>query len=425
MGDIIVRSSQTGLAINNGPSVLGERQARIPVGGKIRAGIKVLTSNAKKHPDAQAIYDAGVKVGKKWDVIEKELRDRCKFDRSPLTPKNVPWFTVNRSDFAAPQTADQIMAMYGEVVDGVPRLMSFPVIFPTDNWQANLPHGLKTYTRNELVYWSEYDADGSRRCFTKAPVQVDQRSKRVHRHFGGRPTIPRPENNGICDPDKCPEFQARKCNLTGSTLFYIPGIPGSGAIELPTTSFYAMQQARQKMEMVAYLRGGRISGTVDGKPIFYITKKMQEVPMIDPETGATKRVQQYIVTLEADIDMGRVFQSAELQRLHAGELGATAAAALEMHTPDDDDGVITSEVVEDAGEDDLRDQIKTLRSRVHALMDRAGIEIIAFKEWAASKHGDSWSANLEPLKAIDEELAEAFETDIEDWKKDNDLDWPF
>ena len=76
MGDIIVRSSQTGLAINNGPSVLGERQARIPVGGKIRAGIKVLTSNAKKHPDAQAIYDAGVKVGKKWDVIEKELRDR-------------------------------------------------------------------------------------------------------------------------------------------------------------------------------------------------------------------------------------------------------------------------------------------------------------------------------------------------------------
>lgn len=419
MTDLIVRSSQTGLAINNGPSVLGERQARIPVGGKIRAGIKVLTGTAKKNPNAQGIYDAGVKAGKKWDAIEKELRERCNFTKSPLMPKNVPWFTVNRSDFATPQTADQIMELYGEMHDGQLRLLRFPVIFPTDNWQANLPHGLKTYTKNELVFWSEYDDQGNRRCFTKAAVAIDKRNQRAHRHFGGRPTIPRPDNNGVCDPDQCPEYQSRKCNLTGSTLFYIPGIPGSGAIELPTTSFYAMQQARQKMEMVSYIRNGRISGTVEGKPIFYITKKQQEVPMIDPATGETKRVNQYIVTLEAEIDMGRVFQNAEMQRLHAGEQGVSAAAALEVHRQTEDD------VIDVEGDIDPLEQVKRLRASVLAKVESAEIEIVNFKKWADKRHGDGWGTSLEPLTAIDEELAAALETDIDAWKQENDLERPF
>jgi len=42
------------------PTLLGQGPARIPTGGKIRAGIKVLTKKAAEHPKAKAIYERGV-----------------------------------------------------------------------------------------------------------------------------------------------------------------------------------------------------------------------------------------------------------------------------------------------------------------------------------------------------------------------------
>ena len=38
------------------PTLLGQGVTRIPAGGKIRAGIKVLTKKAAEHPKAKEIY---------------------------------------------------------------------------------------------------------------------------------------------------------------------------------------------------------------------------------------------------------------------------------------------------------------------------------------------------------------------------------
>ena len=434
MSDMIIRSSQSGLAINNGPSVLGENAARIPVGGKIRSGIKVLTGAAKQHQNAQSIYDAGVAVGSPWDRIEQALVQQCGFTKSPLMPKNVPYFTVRRSDFKVPDVADRIMELYGEEVDGELRLTRFPVIFATDSWQANMPHALKSYTRSQLQFWSDYDAEGNRHCYTKQGVQVggQGQNRRAHRPFGGRPVIPRKDNGGICDPDNCPEYQNRKCTLSGSLLFFIPGVPGSSAIELPTTSFYSLQQARQKMEMVSYLRGGRISGTHEGMPIFYLTKAEEEVSMIDPKTGEARRVKQFLVTLEADIDMLQVFKAAEQRQLAAGEAGGNAAAALTLNKDLPEDDLPGGEEQEPEFDDlppaetNEREQIAQLRQDVADKLELTEIAPAAFSEWMVKRTGNKdWGKTLADITDANEALAEGLETGITEWKEQQGLDTPF
>jgi hypothetical protein len=435
MGDMIVRSSG-GLAVNNGPSVLGEQQAKIPVGGKIRPGIKVLTATGRAHPKAQGIYDAGVKAGLQWAAIEKALMKECGFEKSPMTPKNVQYFSVFRGDFANPAIADQILATYGEKVDGVQRLLRFPIIFPTDSWQANLPHALRCYKSSELQYWSDYDAAGNRRCFTRQPVSKDERNKRAVRTFGGRAVIPRPDTGGVCAPEKCGQYQAGACNLTGNLLFFIPGIVGGAAISLPFKSFYGMEQARQTMAMVAFMRGGRISGTQNGKPIFYITKKLQDVPMLDRETGLPKKVSHWIITLEADLDMLQVFQTAEqLQQLAAN---AGAAAAISLSAPenipldtgdhdDDDEDAITGELVESQPEEqDPRAAIAAARAEVAALLKTMGVTPEVFSSWfARDTQNPVWGRELAGLNKAKEVLTEALKGDVALWKMQRSLDAPF
>jgi hypothetical protein len=296
------------------PSVLGENPRRIPVGGKIRAGIKVLTTKAAQNPTAKAIYDKGVEQGRKFEDIEAEIAKAVPdLKQGALVPKNVPYFTVRRGDFAMPEVADMILEQYGEDRDdGVKRLYRFPVIFPIDNWQAVMPHALECYGAAELKFWSQYSSDGSvRLCMTHAPVPTDPIAKRPIRIFGGRKQVTRPENDGRCEPEKCKEYQMRQCNLSGSFIFFIPGIPSVNAIELPTNSFYSMNNARQKLEMIAFMRGGRISGYLEGKQTFWITKKLHEVAMIDPESGRPKRVAQWLIELEANIDVARLVGSRE------------------------------------------------------------------------------------------------------------------
>lgn len=448
-------TGNTGLALNDGPTVLGERQARIPVGGKIRAGIKVLTGSASKHPQATPVYDAGVALGKSFSEIEKDLIQACGFERSPLTPRNVPYFTVRRSDFAMPDVADRIMALYAEDRGEGRHLYRFPVIFPVDAWQTVMPHSMRCYTRNELVYWSEYGPDGARYCKTRGKIEVDPRSKRAHRPYGGRPVVLRSEHEGRCEPEQCAEYQSRKCNLSGGLLFYVPGVPGSSAIELPTTSFYAMQQMRQQLEMVAFLRGGKISGTVDGRPIFYLAKKKAEVSMIDPETGQAKKVHQWIVSMEADIDMTRVFQAGEVPAaLSAGE---QAAHALEYHdeefdmpgdvpgcapgcAPGDMPGYVSGDVPGDVSEyapgyapgdisgdvhpspepnqendpepdlssgllrNDSRKRISDLRISVSQGLEMMGIPVEKYTAYAVKQWGTEWSRTLSSLERANSEL---------------------
>ena len=64
----VVSGSPAGL-----PTIIGATPARFPIGGKIRAGIKVLTQTAARNPEAAMIYEAGVKAGKAFEEIEAEI----------------------------------------------------------------------------------------------------------------------------------------------------------------------------------------------------------------------------------------------------------------------------------------------------------------------------------------------------------------
>lgn len=281
---------------------------RIPTAGRIRPGIKVLTKAAAAIAQAQAIYDQGLLEDRSFDHIEEALAKALPDLRNPLVPKNMPWFTVRGCDFSHPDLARQIRQAYGEDRgDGELRLYRFPVVFPSDSWQAVMPHELVAWGSNERKFWSEYSCDGMQRyCKCHAPVPKDKSDTsgtRAIRVFGGRKTVLREENGGICEPEACRQYQTRQCNLTGKFIFFIPGIRSMAAFELPTNSFYAMNAALQTFRTIAFMRGGRISGFLDAsKTPFYISKRLMEVPHIDTE-GRAVRVKQWIIELEAPVDV--------------------------------------------------------------------------------------------------------------------------
>ncbi len=295
------------------PTLLGRGPMRIPTGGKIRAGIKVLTKAAANHPKARELYDRGVLANKSFEEIEREIATAAPELRHPLVPKNVPWFTVRPQDFAHPAIAAMIMERFAEDHgDGVARLYRFPVVFPADAWQAVMPHELVAWGASDKRFWSEYSSDGRERvCKCYAPVPMDASGKRAIRTFGGRKIVSRNENEGLCDPERCAEYQNRQCNLSGRFVFFIPGIPSIQAFELHTNSFYAMNAAIQKFETVAFLRGGRISGFLDVKRTpFFLSKRLMEVPHIDAE-GRAVRVSHWIIELEAPVDVTALLRDSD------------------------------------------------------------------------------------------------------------------
>jgi hypothetical protein len=317
------------------PTLLGQGAVRIPTGGKIRAGIKVLTKKAAEHPKAKAIYERGMSANQSFETIERAISEAVPELRTPLIPHNVPWFTVRPDDFPNPEIANEILTAYGEDRgDGTKRLYRFPVVFPADMWQAVMPHELVAWGANEKKFWSEYAPDGRvRYCKCYAPVPMDHTGKRAIRIFGGRKTTLRQENGGLCDPELCEEYQNRQCNLSGRFIFFIPGIKSIGAFELHTNSFYAMNAAIQKFETIAFMRGGRISGFLDGKRTsFFITKTLKEVPHID-ETGRAVRVAHWIIDLEAPIDVTALLRAEEDETAIVN--GDEAARVLEGAWPAD------------------------------------------------------------------------------------------
>jgi len=294
------------------PTLLGQGLARIPTGGKIRAGIKVLTRKAAEQPQAQQIYDQGVETGQSFDQIERSIVGALPQLKSPLIPRNVPWFTVRAQDFPNPHIARQILEAYGEDRGEGLHLYRFPIVFPSDQWQTVMPHELASWGAQDKHYWSQYSPDGRvRHCMCHAPVPMDSTGRRSIRIFGGRKTVQREDNGGICEPEACADYQQRRCNLTGRFLFFIPGIRSISAFELPTTSFYAMNAAIQKFETIGFLRGGRISGFLDSQRTpFYLTKRLMDVAHID-DLGQPTRVAQWIIELEAPVDVTALMRDRE------------------------------------------------------------------------------------------------------------------
>ncbi|GJH04643.1 hypothetical protein CBA19C8_28820 [Paraburkholderia terrae] len=279
---------------------------RPPVIGHIRPGIKVLTSKARGNARAVELYESMVSAGESFDAIAMALESKCNL-KNALAPKNTPYFTCRRSDFTNPDVADEILKLYGEDRGEGLKLYRFPVLFAFNDWMQNLPNQMTVYGSNGRKFWSQYERDGIRYCMTYAKVARDQRAQRAVRHFGGRTVIRRQDEaiaDGICDPEQCPQYQARQCNLSASFIFAIPDIKGLGLIELPTNSIYVLQKAYSAMQTVQLARG-KLTGTR-----FCITKREFDITRIN-DNGEAVRTPQMLTVLDADIDIGALLDAAD------------------------------------------------------------------------------------------------------------------
>ena len=101
-----------------------------------------------------------------------------------------------------------------------------------------------------------------------------------------------------------------------------------------------MNAARQTLETVGFLRGGRIGGFLDGRTSFWLTKREHEVAMIG-EDGQPRRVAQWLIELEAPLDLTR------LLAVHGDEIRLDEAkrvvALLAGRAAGADEGVIDAE----------------------------------------------------------------------------------
>jgi hypothetical protein len=354
------------------PTLLGNGTngtPRLPTGGKIRAGIKVLTRRAAEVPRAQAIYEQGLNQGQSFDQIERALAEACPELKTPLVPRNVPWFTVRAQDFPNPELATQILDLHGEDRGEGRRLYRFPVVFPTDRWQSVMPHELATWGMQDKRFWSEYSTDGRwRHCMTHAPVQVDATGRRTVRLFGG---------------------------LTGRFLFFIPGIRSISAFELHTRSFYAMNAAIRTFETVAFLRGGRLAGFLDrqGTP-FYLTKRLMEVAHIDDQ-GRPVRVPQWIIELEAPVDVATLMR--EQDDKDSVLLQADVAArVLQVHRENASCSPgLGPEPVEQsvATSDPTADGMPPTLEHVLGRLTSMGVPAQTWLSYAATRWGPGWKLN--------------------------------
>ncbi|EER62129.1 conserved hypothetical protein [Acidovorax delafieldii 2AN] len=370
------------------PTLLGQAPARIPTGGKIRPGIMVLTRKAAEQPEAKAIYTQGVAEGRSFEAIEKALAQALPQLRSPLVPRNVPWFTVRGSDFPNPEIAREILDIYGEDRGQGHRLYRIPVVFPSDHWQTVMPHELAAWSTHEKRFWSQYSPDGQvRHCMRHAPVPVDDTGRRTIRIFGGRKTVPREENGGICNPESCPEYQARQCNLTGRFLFFIPGIRSISALELPTTSFYAMSAAIQRFQAIAQMRGGRISGFLGrDRTTFFLTKVLKEVPHID-EQGRAVRVPQWIIELEAPVDVTALLRDHEDEEASIQQARLVTQVVENSHMPTD--VVDAPAEIGEAAQRPGRPTLEQLLDKAQAM----GVPRERYAAYADRRWGRGWRVN--------------------------------
>ncbi|CAG9183697.1 recombination directionality factor [Cupriavidus pinatubonensis] len=310
-------------------SLIEERPARPPIIGRIRPGIKILTKAARANQAAVKIHDAMLARGESFEAIGNEIERKTKL-RNALVPKNTGWFTCRGSDFTNPAIADEILQKYGEDRGDGLKLWRFPVVFAFDDWMANLPNQLKSWSTRGLQYFSEYGADGKRYCKMYAAPEVDQRAQRAKRLFGGRTIILRQDDaipDGVCDPHHCPQYQERKCNLSANFIFAIPAIRGLGLIELPTNSIYVLQKAYAAMQTVALARGGRLAGLH-----FWISKKPVDITRIG-EDGLPMRQEQMLTILDAEIDLGALLDGAD-QMTSALEAAGPAVSLLEGASSD-------------------------------------------------------------------------------------------
>ncbi|WP_175927330.1 hypothetical protein [Burkholderia cepacia] len=416
------------VSLAGGPvrSVVEERAMRPPVIGKIRPGIKVLTSSARGNPDAVALYEAMVAAGDSFETIGKAIESRCRL-RNALAPRNTDHFTCRRSDFNNPAVADEILRLYGEDRGQGVRLYRFPVLFAFNDWMQNIPNEMAAWGSSGRKFFSEYGRDGLRYCKTYAKVERDPRAQRAVRHFGGRDVILRQDDaipDGICNPEQCPQYQGRQCNLGAQFIFAIPDIKGLGLIELPTNSIYVLQKAYAAMKTVQLARG-KLTGTK-----FWISKREFDITRIN-EAGEAVRQMQMLTVLDADIDIGALLDGAEDVPLTIEDSETTTQSdpggtVIQLHPADggSDAGHASSDEPEDGPPETMEEKRHRMQDLLQRLRFVEEEERKSFRIYGHSRFGRGWTerpADLDKMiarlqtglmnpQALDREIGEAVES---------------
>lgn len=386
---------------------------RLPVAGKFRPGIKVLTKAASALPGAAEKYAEGLKVGASFDDIAREICKIPKAPKMPLVPHNMPYFSVRQCDFSVPGAAAKLLELYGEQRpgDSEPHLYSFPVIFPSDDIDLVFREQFEAWKASELFRWSELDpSTGRLNCMRRQQVEPDKSDRR---RWGGRPTeIDRP-----CNPNDCPIFGSGDCRHVASLCFWIPGITGAGTIELTFTSVYASLGIAEILETVQ-TGLGRISGLYNGKPIFWITKTPDRITRMNWEKGKPEKTDQHIIRLEASgLDMAQVLAgTGDTPALAAPENSpalaaprSTGAAVLqpETRTPEPEPVPEQPETTNTPTSDPRTEDVKALRAKLAAVRDRLGWDNQTLGQWVSDSYGDnSVASDIKVLPQIVAKLTE-------------------
>lgn len=376
-------------------------QFKLPIDGKIRPGIKILTKQYSQNKEAVNIYNRGMAKGVGFGAIESAIMKKLKLDKSPMRPINTEYFTVHKSDFRDPANADRIMELYGEDRGDGKQLYRFPVMFPVDDIMSVLPHELACFTFNQKQYWSEYDEKGVRYCYQRGePKKINGK---IIRTLGGRPKVKRTDINpdGLCLEEECPQFQKGDCRMRGAFQFYVPGLSGAGVISLPSTSFYSIDGAIDVLNLIGEARNGKISGTLNGKPIFWISKVEEKVSMLDMKTGKSVKTDQYIIKLEADINMQQVFSMQEDDFMLEEGIGAVAVLEGTVNELELDEPLpIEGEVVEPEPEVKPAD----VRKQVFALRNEHGYDDTQFMSFLVKKYGGDWGLSVDAMIVIMDDI---------------------
>jgi len=342
---------------------------RLPVAGKLRPGIKVLTKAASGNPSLVAIYWEGVEAGASFDDIAAAMAKVKGSPTYPLTPKNVPYFSARQGDFSTPGAAATLLDLYGEVRHGDPdrHIYTLPIVFPSDDVDLVFREQFEAWRASELHRWSEADpVSGVLQCMRRVDVAPD---KTARKRWGGRPT----EAERPCDPNDCALFGKGECKHIGSLAFWVPGVAGTGVIDLTFTSIYASLGIAETLEMVrAGL--GRISGLHNGKPIFWLSKGRERVSRMNWETGKPEKSDQWIIRLEASgLDMIEVLGAGQAQAALPATDPAEVRALEAPAAPEVEDPVASAQT--------YAQEIKELRAHLAALRDTLGWDDDDLKEW--------------------------------------------
>ena len=376
-------------------SARAAQQQRLPVSGKIRPGIKVLTAKVAAMPGATKVYDEGMSIGASFDDIEKTLKAKIKnCPESPLIPRNAPYFRVSDDDFATPGAAAAIMKRYA-AADGF--LYEFPIIFPSDDIDLIFRRSFEAWRASELSFWSEVNpSTGELDCMRRQAIKPTQGPNRRKYFWGGRPI----ERVGPCDPNTCEIFGIGHCKHHCTLYFYVPGCPGVGVIELDFTSAYAYAGI---MEILTFVKTGlgHIKGTHNSQPIFWISQLKEDVSRVDYDKGKAERSEQWIIKIEAPgLDMAEVFALQETGAVLSLPAPPQRMLLATPVAPEIPVAPLTTPI----------DPIKALRKQVNDLVKTLGLKMSEFVTRQATDFGPDWSTTAASLEAVLQRMEHAKET---------------